>query len=524
MGPASRPLTESLVGSFTSGLPSVTVTRGWTDGGQLASLTDPNGTTTYGYDPQGRLASATDTSAGAFAFGYDVLDRLTDLDRPNGADTHWTYTGDLVGSQTTRLGTAGPVLDSLAIEYDQRGFPAHTTDLTGTSSFTHDALGRLTSETHPAAGGIPDASYAYDAAGNRTSWTGNPASTVAYDTNNRLVHDARWNYTYDDEGRLITRTDRSTGAATHFGWDAVDDLLHVTRPNGAPDVTYRYDPFGRRVETKEGSTVRRTVWAGDNPLLTLDGSNQLEGRFVNGLGPDAILASVSGGTSTYPIWDASGTVRANTTTAGAVSATYGYDAFGNPAAGVTPSTPHAFGGYQRDPVGMYDARARTYDPTTGRFLSEDPIPAVNRYPYAEDSPLLLNDPYGESALVEYGELEQEQAEEGLGEARVGETVYRVWGKDPMNPDFAPQQSGPWGSSWTRVDPRTVPNYRGAAGLPNDANLGRFLSVGRLTDTGGVATRGSLPIGENLGGLDEVLIPDPFNQVTLENVLGLNPPF
>jgi RHS repeat-associated protein len=116
------------------------------------------------------------------------------------------------------------------------------------------------------------------------------------------------------------------------------------------------------------------------------------------------------------------------------------------------------------------------------------------------------------------------AEEGLGEARAGQTVYCVWGKGTTNPDFAPHQSGPWGSSWTRVDPRTVPNYRNAAGLPNDANLGRFLSVGRLTDTAGVTTRGSLRVGENVGGLDEVLIPDPFSQVTLVNVLGLNPPF
>ncbi len=116
------------------------------------------------------------------------------------------------------------------------------------------------------------------------------------------------------------------------------------------------------------------------------------------------------------------------------------------------------------------------------------------------------------------------AEEGLGEARAGQTVYRVWGKDRANPDFGAHQSGPWGPSWTRVDPRTVPGYRSAAGLPNDANLGRFLSVGRLTDTAGVTTRSSLRIGENVGGLDEVLIPNSARQVALDNVLGLNPPF
>jgi hypothetical protein len=49
---------------------------------------------------------------------------------------------------------------------------------------------------------------------------------------------------------------------------------------------------------------------------------------------------------------------------------------------------------------------------------------------------------------------------------VGQQVFRVWGRDPANPDLAGSQSGPWGAAWTRVDPRTVANYRGAAGLPN----------------------------------------------------------
>src|SRR5262249_31381899 len=41
-------------------------------------------------------------------------------------------------------------------------------------------------------------------------------------------------------------------------------------------------------------------------------------------------------------------------------------------------------------------------------------------------------------------------------------VFRVWGDG----------SKPWGPSWTPVDPRTVPNYRNAAGLPSK-NSGRF---------------------------------------------------
>ncbi len=106
----------------------------------------------------------------------------------------------------------------------------------------------------------------------------------------------------------------------------------------------------------------------------------------------------------------------------------------------------------------------------------------------------------------------------------GQKVFRVWGQEPSTPDLLPQQSGPWGQSWTPVDPRTVPNYRNAAGLPDNANLGRFVSEGRLIDTSGVTARKALRIGNNAGKLDELVVPNPARQIILDNVSGVNPPF
>ncbi len=107
---------------------------------------------------------------------------------------------------------------------------------------------------------------------------------------------------------------------------------------------------------------------------------------------------------------------------------------------------------------------------------------------------------------------------------IGQRVYRVWGQNPATPDLVPQQSGAWGRSWTRVDPRTVPNYRSAAGLPNNANLGRFVSEGRLIDPSGITVRDALRIGNNAGGLDELVVPNPVRQIILDNVSGVNPSF
>jgi hypothetical protein len=95
----------------------------------------------------------------------------------------------------------------------------------------------------------------------------------------------------------------------------------------------------------------------------------------------------------------------------------------------------------------------------------------------------------------------------------GGKVFRVWG----------DEAKAWDRSWITVDPRTVPDYRNVAGLPS-GNTGRFLSEGILENTQGVATRPPLPLHGNMGGLPEVVVPKPTQQIKLLNVQGLNPPF
>jgi RHS repeat-associated protein len=78
-----------------------------------------------------------------------------------------------------------------------------------------------------------------------------------------------------------------------------------------------------------------------------------------------------------------------------VTGTYAYDAFGAIRA-QTGSSPNEFKftGEQVDATGMEYLRVRYYDQATGRFLSQDPVPFLQRYAYVGSNPANLTDPYG----------------------------------------------------------------------------------------------------------------------------------
>jgi hypothetical protein len=88
----------------------------------------------------------------------------------------------------------------------------------------------------------------------------------------------------------------------------------------------------------------------------------------------------------------------------------------------------------------------------------------------------------------------------------------------------PSGSGPWGHSWTHVDPRSLDNPRAALGLPTgpDGNPARFLSEGVLRNTEGIRARRALELDGQPGGWPEILVPDPESQIDLIRVEGVNP--
>ena len=97
--------------------------------------------------------------------------------------------------------------------------------------------------------------------------------------------------------------------------------------------------------------------------------------------------------------DGLGSVTSLTDSTGDVAATYAYDSFGKltNSTGTIPIVPlHRA---QSDPdTGLYYYRARYYDPSIGKFISEDPIgfegSGPNFYAYVRNNPIVYRDPTG----------------------------------------------------------------------------------------------------------------------------------
>jgi RHS repeat-associated protein len=105
------------------------------------------------------------------------------------------------------------------------------------------------------------------------------------------------------------------------------------------------------------------------------------------------------GLSSYYEQDALSSVTSLSNLAGTLANTYSYDSFGKLTASMgTLTNPFQYTGRDNDlETGLYYYRARYYDYSSGRFLSEDPLSIrdhLNMYAYVRNNPLNFDDPFG----------------------------------------------------------------------------------------------------------------------------------
>ncbi len=128
--------------------------------------------------------------------------------------------------------------------------------------------------------------------------------------------------------------------------------------------------------------------------------------YTYGPGIDNLIAMTVHSSTTnqtfYTITDPLGTVHALVDATGAVMKRYTYDAWGN--IQKSEASQHAvdnrflFQGREYSvATGLYNFRARWYDPQTGRWLSNDPIGisgGMNLYAFCGNNPVMYRDPEG----------------------------------------------------------------------------------------------------------------------------------
>jgi RHS repeat-associated protein len=375
---------------------------------------------TYTYDAGDRITKIVDTRGGTITRTFDDLDRLTNETAPNAPRRGITYTYDKADRRATMtVGSLSPV----TYTYNDTNQPTAIAQGTSSVGFSYDVAGRGKTLTLPdgivqtygyddaneltsiaytkGASTLGDLAYGYDGAGRRSAvWggfarTGLPAATTqaaTYNANNELT---TWNGTtlsYDTNGNLT-----GFGAQT-FTWNDRNQLAATSTGS----ASFSYDGVDRRLSKTVGGTTTKFLYDGPNVVQEQNSGNTATANLLTGLGIDqAFSRQVVGGATSSLLTDALGSTIALGDANGAVQTSHTYEPFGAAtSSGATNTNSYQFTGRENDGLtGLYFYRARYYNPTFGRFISEDPLafpggPDPNLYTYVGTDPVSLGDPFG----------------------------------------------------------------------------------------------------------------------------------
>jgi RHS repeat-associated protein len=260
-------------------------------------------------------------------------------------------------------------------------------------------------------------SYTYDDNGNRLTSLSN---SFIYDDLNRLTESTTHNYEYDADGNLIQEKNKLTSETKKYYYDAENRMVkyeHQASDASPIDntATYKYDIFGRRLQKNVNGTITNFFWENDTMTYEMNEQYQPVRKYLTGVGMDSYEGHLdySEGIDwahifdyqNYQPWysyikDQVGTIykvydHKNHT----IADSRAYDSFGNLVNQTgTTKTPFGFQGkYYDQESGLNYFYHRYYNPTIGRFTSEDPIlfkGGSDFYQFVHNNPVSLTDPFG----------------------------------------------------------------------------------------------------------------------------------
>jgi RHS repeat-associated protein len=359
--------------------PTGTETYTYEDRGGLWSESGPMGTASYTYNNDGQVASKTD-SIGATGYTYDAAGELQTLADPQtGATLTYSYypAGDL---KSVNYGTGGPTQNyTYDAQHDLTGDTL--TSATGTTeaslNYGYTAAGQISTETSTGVAGAGTSSYTYDQAGRLSSWTNNGATTnYGYDDNGNLTTRGTASASYNARNQLVTAgstsynyTARGTLASTTIGgtatmtstYNAFDQLA----TQGAQ--SYTYDSLGR-LATANSSTF---TYDDTSDNITSDGTESFTRTPTGGL-----TSIGADGNAAFAYNDPHGDLLGTFTTNGtALAGSTAYDPWGSPTTSTGTQSDLGYQGGWTDPsTDQVNTATRWYNPGTADFTSRDTAP------------------------------------------------------------------------------------------------------------------------------------------------------
>ena len=362
---------------------------------RLSTVTRNSKTITLTYDGFSRISAVdyNDFANNKVQYGYDAAGNITTVTYPGGKTVNYTYDG---------LNRMKTVVDwnNKTINYSYRADNQPMTVVYPNgmnTSYTYDVGGRLTGKTTKRSDNTVIAGYTYqlDSLGNITKETRTEPYTdqlvtagdvnYTYNTANRIEAAGTTAYTFDANGN-----NTKCGTST-YTWDATDQLAT------GDGFTYEYDGMGKR---RANGTKRYMIdiMGMGNVLAESNSSGTPTYYYLHGMGLEARIKP--DGTTEYYVSDFRGSTVAMVDASSAANIThkYQYDEFGGVSqlqeSDVNPFRYVGKYGVMYENDHLYYMRARYYDPTVGRFMSEDPVWSTNLYPYADNNPNTMIDPDG----------------------------------------------------------------------------------------------------------------------------------
>ncbi|RPL50324.1 RHS repeat domain-containing protein, partial [Pseudomonas aeruginosa] len=410
--------------------------------GRLGAIEGARDSLVYRYDERGNLVEQVrsirldqQTLLDRVTYRYDAANQLLEIGYPSGlAIGYPRNAGGQVASVTLAVGdkAPSPLVGQIAYlpfgplqrltwgngitlsrEYDQDyqllrqkvgpwqsdyqhdangNIQQHRHSLWGTLDYQYDPLDRLTEERGVQGG----RSYAYDAVGNRTQRSDNPASggtassqdyQYAPDSNRLtaigtqvVTSDAAGNLTqdrparklaYDAQGRLQSVSLDGQQVA-EYRYNALGQRIVKLTPESI--TTYLYGPDGQLLGEAEhdgsGRKLRAQyyLWLDSLPLATIDADYDAQGKVGNP-------------TLLYLHGDHLDTPRLATDASGQIAWQWQSDAFGRGEAlsqGSTQVNLRFPGQYYDAESGLHYNYFRDYDPETGRYVESDPVETLRK--------------------------------------------------------------------------------------------------------------------------------------------------